>query len=114
MAFSSSVLTKAFPGYGAYIASKAGVEGLVHVPGNELRGRSISVNAVAPGPVGTNFFLQGKTDEQIDEFKYRSPLARLGAPEDIANLVSFPAGPRAAGSAVRYYLLTAALLIERP
>jgi 3-oxoacyl-[acyl-carrier protein] reductase len=60
MAFSSSVLAKSFPGYGAYIASKAGVEGLVHVLANELRGRNISVNAVAPGPVGTDLFLQGK------------------------------------------------------
>jgi 3-oxoacyl-[acyl-carrier protein] reductase len=49
-AFSSSVIAKAFPTYGPYIASKAGVEGLVHVLANELRGRNITVNAVAPGP----------------------------------------------------------------
>ena len=53
IAVSSSVLGKSFPGYGAYIASKAGVEGLVKVLANELRGRDIAVNAVAPGPVGT-------------------------------------------------------------
>jgi 3-oxoacyl-[acyl-carrier protein] reductase len=53
-AFSSSVLTKSFPAYGAYIASKAGVEGMIHVLANELRGRNISGNAVAPGPVGTD------------------------------------------------------------
>lgn len=93
MAFSSSVLAKSFPGYGAYIASKAGVEGLVHVLANELRGRNISVNAVAPGPVGTDLFLQGKNAEQIDNFRKMSPLERLGMPEDIANLVSFLAGP---------------------
>jgi 3-oxoacyl-[acyl-carrier protein] reductase len=93
MAFSSSVLTKSFPGYGAYIASKAGVEGLVHVLANELRGRNISVNAVAPGPVGTDLFLRGKNAEQIENFKAMSPLQRLGMPEDIANLVSFLAGP---------------------
>ena len=93
VAFSSSVLAKSFPGYGAYIASKAGVEGLVHVLANELRGRNISVNAVAPGPVGTDLFLQGKNAEQIENFKRMSPLERLGMPEDIANLVSFLAGP---------------------
>ena len=93
IAFSSSVLAKAFPGYGAYIASKAGVEGLVHVLANELRGRNISVNAVAPGPVGTDLFLKGKNAEQIDQFKKMSPLERLGMPEDIANLVSFLASP---------------------
>jgi len=93
IAFSSSMLAKSFPGYGAYIASKAGVEGLVHVLANELRGRNISVNAIAPGPVGTDLFLKGKSAEQIDQFKTMSPLERLGMPEDIANLVSFLAGP---------------------
>ncbi len=93
IAFSSSVIAKAFPTYGAYIASKAGVEGLVHVLANELRGRSITVNAVAPGPVATKLFLQGKTEEQINELTKLAPLERLGQPEDIANVVSFLASP---------------------
>jgi len=93
IAFSSSVLAKAFPTYGAYIASKAGVEGLVHVLTNELRGRKITVNAVAPGPVGTELFLKGKTQAQIEELSTVPPLERLGQPEDIANVVSFLAGP---------------------
>jgi 3-oxoacyl-[acyl-carrier protein] reductase len=93
IAFSSSVLAKSFPTYGAYIASKAGVEGLVHVLANELRGRNISVNAVAPGPVGTELFLNGKSNQVIEELKRMSPLERLGSPEDIASLVSFLAGP---------------------
>jgi 3-oxoacyl-[acyl-carrier protein] reductase len=93
IAFSSSVLAKAFAGYGAYIASKAGVEGLVHVLAYELRGRNVSVNGVAPGPVGTDLFLHGKSAEQIDHFKKMSPLERLGMPQDIANLVSFLASP---------------------
>ena len=93
MAFSSSVLAKSFPTYAAYIASKAGVEGMVHVFANELRGRNICVNAVAPGPVGTELFLRGKSDELIDELKKMAPLERLGLPDDIANLVSFLAGP---------------------
>lgn len=93
MAFSSSVLAKSFPGYGAYIASKSGVEGMVHVLANELRGRNICVNAVAPGPTGTDLFLKGKSDDLIEEFKKMNPLERIGVPEDIANLVSFLAGP---------------------
>lgn len=54
IALSTSVIAKSFPAYGPYIASKAGVEGLVHVLANELRGRNITVNAVAPGPTGTD------------------------------------------------------------
>ncbi|MEH1892820.1 MAG: SDR family NAD(P)-dependent oxidoreductase [Nostoc sp.] len=67
IALSSSVVAKSFPGYGAYIASKAGVEGLVRVLANELRGRNVTVNAVAPGPVATELFLQDKTQEQIEQ-----------------------------------------------
>lgn len=93
IAFSSSVLAKSFPTYGPYIASKAGVEGLVPVLANELRGRKITVNAVAPGPTGTDLFLDGKTPEQIEHLSKLAPLERLGEPEDIANVVSFLAGP---------------------
>lgn len=93
IALSSSVLAKSFPTYGPYIASKAGVEGLVHVLGNELRGRNITVNAIAPGPTATELFLRGKTEAQIEEFRKLSPLERLGRPEDIASVVSFLAGP---------------------
>ena len=93
IAFSSSVLAKSFPTYGPYIASKAGVEGLVHVLANELRGRNITVNAVAPGQVLTDLFLKGKSEARIDELKKMNPLERLGLPEDMANLVSFLAGP---------------------
>jgi 3-oxoacyl-[acyl-carrier protein] reductase len=91
--FSSSVLAKSFPNYGPYIASKAGVEGLVPVLANELRGREITVNAIAPGPVATPLFLAGKSNEQIEGFKKMVPLERLGQPEDIAGVVSFLAGP---------------------
>jgi 3-oxoacyl-[acyl-carrier protein] reductase len=87
--FSSSVLGLSLPNYGPYIASKAGVEGLVRVLANELRGRSISVNTVAPGPIPTELFLKGKTEAQIEWFRKQPPLERLGKPEDVAGLVAF-------------------------
>ena len=93
IAMSSSVIAKSFPGYGPYIASKAGVEGLVQVFANELRGRGITVNAVAPGPVGTELFFKGKTDEQIAQLAKLAPLERIGEVDDIARVVSFLAGP---------------------
>src|ERR1700729_1354029 len=92
IAFSSSVLAKSFPTYGPYIASKAGVEGLVHVLANELRGRNVTVNAVAPGPIATELFLKGKSEEQVAEIAKMSPLERLGQADDIASVVSFLAG----------------------
>ena len=93
IAFFSSVLAKSFPGYGPYIASKAGTEGLVKVLANELRGRNICVNAVAPGPVATPLFLSGKTEAEIAQLAKLAPLERLGQPEDIAGTVAFLAGP---------------------
>jgi 3-oxoacyl-[acyl-carrier protein] reductase len=93
IALTTSVIAKSFPSYGPYIASKAGVEGLVHVLANELRGRQITVNAVAPGPVGTELFLEGKSQEQVKHIASLAPLERLGTPEDIAAAVAFLAGP---------------------
>jgi 3-oxoacyl-[acyl-carrier protein] reductase len=74
------------------IASKAGVEGLVHVLANELHGRNVTVNAGAPGAVATELFLKGKSEEQVAEIAKMAPLERLGQPDDIASVVSFLAG----------------------
>ena len=87
--FSSSTVGMNLPGYAVYIASKAAVESLTQVFAKELRGRQITVNAIAPGPVATQLFLQGKTEEQIQAFSKMPPLERLGQPQDIARIVSF-------------------------
>ena len=87
--FSSSVLALALPTYGVYGASKAAVEALTRIGAKEFRGKNITVNAVAPGPTGTDLFLRGKSAEQIEQFSKMPPLERLGTPEDIANVVSF-------------------------
>ncbi|WP_321843295.1 SDR family oxidoreductase [Paraburkholderia bannensis] len=91
--FSTTVLALNLPGYGIYTATKGAVEALTRVFAKELRGRSITVNAVAPGPVATALFLEGKTEEQIRHFASLPPLERLGQPDDIASVVSFLAGP---------------------
>lgn len=93
IALSTSVIAKALPTYGPYSATKAAVEALVHVLANELRGQNITVNAVAPGPVATELFLKGKSDELIQQMAKLAPLERLGTPEDIAAVVSVLAGP---------------------
>ena len=90
---STSVLGMNFPSYGPYAASKAAVEVLTRILAHELRGRGISVNAVATGPTATDLFLEGKTQEQIDRLAKLPPMERLGTPEDIANVISFLAGP---------------------
>ncbi len=91
--FSSSVVGLYQPTYGVYAATKGGVEAMTHVFANEMRGRNITVNAIAPGPTGTDLFLKGKPPELIDHLRKLSPLERLGKPEDIASVVAFLAGP---------------------
>ncbi|WP_405876133.1 MULTISPECIES: SDR family oxidoreductase [unclassified Streptomyces] len=91
--FSTSIVGLAFPGYGAYAASKGAVEALTLVLAREMRGRDVTVNAVAPGPTATELFLNGKDEETVARLAAQPPLERLGTPEDIANVVSFLAGP---------------------
>ncbi|CAA0109534.1 3-oxoacyl-[acyl-carrier-protein] reductase FabG [Starkeya nomas] len=91
--FSTSVIGLRLEKYGVYSATKAAVEALTAVMSKEMRGRSITVNAVAPGPTATALFLDGKSPELIDRMAKMNPLERLGTPEDIAAVVSFLAGP---------------------
>jgi 3-oxoacyl-[acyl-carrier protein] reductase len=93
ISFSTSVTKLRFPTYAAYAASKAAVETLTAILARELRGRDITVNAVAPGPTATPLFLDGKSQQEIDNLASAPPLERLGTPDDIAEVVSFLAGP---------------------
>ncbi|MDQ2186245.1 SDR family oxidoreductase [Alcaligenaceae bacterium A4P071] len=91
--FSSSVVGMLQPGYGVYAATKAAVEAMTSVLTKELRGRGITVNAVAPGPTATDLFMNGKSPELVDRLANMAPLERLGEPEDIAAVVATLAGP---------------------
>ncbi len=93
VSFSSSVVGLYQPTYGVYAATKAGVEALSHIAAKELGARGITVNAIAPGPVATPLFLDGKSEAQVVEVKEMIPLGRLGEPEDIARVISFLVGP---------------------
>jgi len=90
---STSVVGLKLETYGVYAATKAAVETLTAILSKELRGRSITVNAVAPGPTATDLFLNGKSDELIERMSKMNPLERLGTPADIAAAVAFLAGP---------------------
>ena len=91
--FSTTVTKTSFPTYGAYAASKAAVEAITLILARELRGKDITVNAVAPGPTATPLFLDGKDEETIAALSKSAPLERLGEPDDIAEVVAFLAGP---------------------
>lgn len=89
ISFSSSVVGLYQPNYGVYAATKAAVEALTHILAKELGPRGITVNTVAPGPVATDFFLNGKSDELIQNIIAMNPFKRLGEPDDISNVVRF-------------------------
>jgi 3-oxoacyl-[acyl-carrier protein] reductase len=91
--FSSSVVGLALPTYAVYAATKAGVEAMTAILTRELRGRNVTVNSVAPGPTATDLFLDGKPPEVVERMAKQPPLERLGQPKDIADVVSFLAGP---------------------
>ncbi len=91
--FSSSVVKLALPTYAGYAASKGAVEAITLVLANELRGRDVTVNTVAPGPTATPLFLDGKDQATIDRMAQANPLERLGQPTDMAEVVAFLAGP---------------------
>ncbi|MFC0430347.1 SDR family oxidoreductase [Kutzneria buriramensis] len=91
--FSTSVTHIAVPNYTAYAATKGSVDGMTLILAKEMRGRDITVNAVAPGPTATPLYFDGKDQETIDRAAKAAPLERLGVPDDIAEAVSFLAGP---------------------
>jgi 3-oxoacyl-[acyl-carrier protein] reductase len=91
--FSTSITRLSLPTYAAYAASKAAVEAISPILAKELRGRDVTVNAVAPGPTATELYFDGKDDATIERAAKMNPMERLGTPEDIAEVVASLAGP---------------------
>jgi 3-oxoacyl-[acyl-carrier protein] reductase len=91
--FSTSVVGTKLETYSVYAATKAAVETMTAILSKELRGRNITVNAVAPGPVATDMFLTGKSPELVERMAKMNPMERLGTTQDIASVVAFLVGP---------------------
>ncbi|EHN80385.1 3-ketoacyl-(acyl-carrier-protein) reductase [Streptomyces coelicoflavus ZG0656] len=91
--FSTSVTRLQMPNYGPYAASKGAVEAMTLILARELRGRDITVNAVAPGPTATPLFFEGKSEQVVQHIASLNPMERLGTPADIAEVTAFVAGP---------------------
>lgn len=93
--FSSTTTRMLLPTYGAYVATKGAVEQLTRVFAKEMGVRGITVNVVSPGPVNTELFTTGKTEEDIKRMANLAALGRIGEPEDIARVVGFLASDEA-------------------
>ncbi|MEU6345856.1 SDR family oxidoreductase [Streptomyces sp. NPDC046977] len=93
LSVSTSQVGMRFPTYGPYAATKGATEILVSVLSKELRGRNITANVVAPGPIATSSFYEGKDEATVDRLTNLAPLERLGAPEDVAEVIAYLAGP---------------------
>lgn len=77
-----------------YVAAKAGVIGMTKVWARELGRKGINVNAVAPGFIATEM-VASMPEKVITMMKEKTPLGRLGKPEDIANAYCFLASEEA-------------------
>ncbi len=87
--FSTSVVGQMFPTYSVYAGTKGAVEQFTRQLAKEFGRKGITINAIAPGPVNTELFSVGKTEQQIEGLRHMNAFGRLGEPEDIADVVLF-------------------------
>jgi Dehydrogenases with different specificities (related to short-chain alcohol dehydrogenases) len=93
--FSTSVVGSMFPTYSVYAATKGAVEQITRQLAKEFGPKKITINAVAPGPINTELFNVGKTDEQIEAIRQMNSFGRIGEPDDVANAIEFLVGDKA-------------------
>ena len=82
-------LSSIAPHYLLYVMTKGAIEQMVRVLAKDLGRKGIRVNAVAPGPTGTDLFYKGKSDEVLKTIAGFSPINRLGEPEELADVMAF-------------------------
>ena len=95
IAITTSMVRHAVPGFGPYAGTKAAVECMVRSMAKEIAPRQVRVNAVAPGPVDTDLFRAGKTEEAKQRSAALSPFNRIGTPKEVAEVVAFLASDKA-------------------
>lgn len=95
IALTTSMVRHAVPGFGPYAGTKAAVQCMVRSMAKEIAPRGVRVNAVAPGPVDTDLFRAGKTEEAKQRSAALSPFNRIGTPREVAEVVAFLASDRA-------------------
>jgi 3-oxoacyl-[acyl-carrier protein] reductase len=86
---SSTVTRLMLPKYGPYAATKGAVEQLTRIFAREIGEKGITANTVSPGPVYTELFRAGKTEEDIKGMTAMASLGRIGEVDDIAQIVLF-------------------------
>ncbi|KAK0115557.1 hypothetical protein ONS95_000167 [Cadophora gregata] len=80
------------PNYLAYVSSKGAIEQMTRVMSKDLARKGIMVNAVAPGPTGTDLFMKGKPENLLKMIAGFNPQNRIGKPDEIAEVVGFLSG----------------------
>lgn len=77
------------PGYLLYNSTKGAIEQMTRVMNKDLGRKGIFVNAVAPGPTGTELFYHGKSEELLKTIASFNPQGRIGQPEEVAEVIAF-------------------------
>lgn len=77
------------PNYLLYTATKGAVEQMTRVLAKDLGHRGITVNTIAPGPIGTDAYFVGKAEQMIQTQSNLAPAGRLGSPDEVANVITF-------------------------
>lgn len=94
--FSSSLtaVSMVTPNYLLYVATKGAVEQMTRVLAKDLGKRGITVNTISPGPISTDTYFVGKTEEMVKFQRTFAPANRIGTPEEVADVVTFMASDK--------------------